>query len=324
VKAKTNPPPLTRGVTTLPEIQPSGLKAGLDWLQYSVEWPHEITSWPILPHDQARVLQQALPPCRELIILGEVVQPLPGYNHGTTATHARLFWHDGRREQHIGVVMTGEDMRGMIGIAYPQKALLDWVVMNCTAISRMDMAIDIHDSAAKPWDVLAAWDDGRVFTPASTVTEINSYTHRDDGETEVCPTLYIGSRSSDRQLRIYDKAKQMGIAGPWIRIELQLRHERALNIAKAALQDGLKETAQAAIRAFCKVDGIKWWDDATNGPAVDFDPIGRRDTNTEKWLYDQVMPTIRKTIETQRIRGEDTLLKMLRRVIIDIGDNVND
>jgi len=220
--------------------------------------------------------------------------------------------------------MTGDDMRGIIGIAYPQRELLEWVVMHCKGLSRMDLAIDIHDNGAKPWDILAAWDDDRMHTPASLVTEINSYTRNGDGSTTVCPTLYVGSRSSERQLRIYDKAKQMGVDGPWIRVEIQLRHERALNIAKAALQDGITETTQAAIRAFCGVDGVRWWDESMNGPVVDFEAIGRRDTNTEKWIYESVMPTMKRVIEAQRIRGENTLLKMLRYMILDMNDNMVD
>ena len=43
-----------------------------------------------------------------------------------------------------------------------------------------------------------------------------------DGKLE---TLYIGAPSSDRQIRIYDKAKEQGIEGQWTRVEVQLRHK---------------------------------------------------------------------------------------------------
>lgn len=302
-----NPPSLTRGVTTptIPKIEVS--QTGIDWLQWSMEWPHEISSWPSDPKQVADILRMALPPCDELKLLGEVIAPFPGYNNGTTATHARIFWHSQRREQHIGVVMTGDDLRGLIGVAYPQKDLLEWVVKNSKAITRMDLAIDISGDALDPSALILAWRGGWLKTIAQNVKEMTSHTRTDAGML-TGKTVYFGSRMSDRQLRVYDKGAQMGISEQnWLRIELQLRHDRAINIARLCITDGIGPATQAAIRAYVHCPGCAWWEQATSGPTMEFEPIGRKDTNTEKWLYNTVMPQIWRVMETQKKRGESTL-----------------
>ena len=46
-------------------------------------------------------------------------------------------------------------------------------------------------------------------------------------------TVVHGSRRSDSMLRIYDKAAEQGVDGHWVRLELQLRDDRALGFIKA-------------------------------------------------------------------------------------------
>jgi len=304
---KITPLPLTRGVTTpsLPKIEVN--QTGIDWLQWSMEWPHEISSWPDDPKESAKIIRMAMPPCEQLIVLGEVIAPFPGYSNGTTATHARIFWHTTRRDQHIGVVMTGDDLRGLIGIAFPQRALLDWVVTNCRTITRMDLAVDIKGHDLDPSTLILAYRGGWLRTIAQNVKELTSHIRIDD-RTLTGKSVYFGSRMSDRQLRVYDKGAQMGVSeGEWLRIEIQLRHDRANNVAKLCLTDGIGPTTQAAIRAYVHCPGCSWWDQATSGATVEFDPIGRKDTNTEKWLYNVVMPQIWRVMKAQQKRGENTL-----------------
>ena len=45
-------------------------------------------------------------------------------------------------------------------------------------------------------------------------------------------TIYLGSSKSHIQFRIYDKAQESGVAGHWIRFELQLRDKRANEAAR--------------------------------------------------------------------------------------------
>lgn len=90
--------------------------------------------------------------------------------------------------------------------------------MNVVDIHRL--ACDVHDrnyrSKAKYADIL--WSDNQDL-------DIQGL------------TIYIGKKSSDVLIRIYDKAAERGYTDRhWIRIELQLRNDRASNALKQLLQ----------------------------------------------------------------------------------------
>lgn len=52
-------------------------------------------------------------------------------------------------------------------------------------------------------------------------------------------TLYVGSRSSQAVVRIYDKAAQQKVAGPWWRCELEAKGDFGDALARAVLADGV-------------------------------------------------------------------------------------
>ena len=66
---------------------------------------------------------------------------------------------------------------------------------------------------------------GNVISKWKTSTEILKRELR-DGKI-IGHTLSVGSRSSKIYLRIYDKAMEQRVAGPWYRIELEIKDERA-------------------------------------------------------------------------------------------------
>lgn len=52
-------------------------------------------------------------------------------------------------------------------------------------------------------------------------------------------TLYVGSRSSQAVVRIYDKAAEQKVAGPWWRCELEAKGDFGDALARAVLADGV-------------------------------------------------------------------------------------
>lgn len=76
----------------------------------------------------------------------------------------------------------------------------------------------------------------------------------------VFETLYVGSKNSDRRLRVYDER------GP-TRVELQLRHDWA-EFAQELLADGraVSRVYNGILRNFMHFDGAyaRWWDRYTN------------------------------------------------------------
>ena len=91
-------------------------------------------------------------------------------------------------------------------------------------ITRLDIAFDDHDGLLNIQDI---FDDTRE---KNFVSKFDWYKHEAGSEGT---TVYFGSPRSDIRIRIYDKAAEQKKTGNWIRVELQLRDDRALAFAKA-------------------------------------------------------------------------------------------
>lgn len=320
-----NPQLLTRGVTPLAKNNLTPPQASIDWLQWSVEWPTSVGTFPSEPNAMKDLLRSALPPGGEVTLTDELIRPMAGYNSGMQASHARLFWHTENRNQHIGVLMTGQDLRNVILIPFPHEALIRWVVAKSRKISRLDFALDVFDTEANPSDLMEQWKSGKAATAARKVMEFTSYEKDTDGTPVASPTVYMGARESDRQLRIYDKAKQMGVNRQWTRIELQVRDARAWHLAEAMVRYGIARAGQQAVRDYFTVLEPSWWVDAVQGEATYIKPVGKPETNTEKWIREVCLPAIRreatKQIEDGSWRLYDALYGLLGDLLRDTDPN---
>lgn len=86
--------------------------------------------------------------------------------------------------------------------------------------SRIDLAFDV-DSRSVLDLAHAAVRAGAFVSPANR----NSWRTVEGGDGGL--TVYLGSRQSERFLRIYDKAAQQKTGGEWTRFELEVKGERA-------------------------------------------------------------------------------------------------
>ena len=96
-----------------------------------------------------------------------------------------------------------------------------------TNITRLDLAYDDHNGILDI-DRIAADVRDRNYTSASRKAAIH---WSDDQDNDIQgTTVEIGSRTSSVMVRIYDKAAERGFGKElhWIRIEIQLRKERAM------------------------------------------------------------------------------------------------
>lgn len=156
--------------------------------------------------------------------------------------------------------------------------LVETAQMLRAAFTRIDLAIDVWKDAP-PVQFYRALLDGQITTPATKRAFITS----DTGE-----TVYLGSRTSERFLRVYDKAAQLGIPGAWTRIELELKGRHAQHAAEVLLYRGL-EAVPSFIRAFADCTTPKWFSDAVRASKVDIGiPQARKETDTRKWLLEVV------------------------------------
>jgi len=108
-------------------------------------------------------------------------------------------------------------------------------------VTRADYAVDDVRGRLSPQKMVEAYDAGQVVTRWQGCTEIKS--RGAPGET-TGHTCYLGSRSGQSMLRVYDKrleqlAKGHKVPdGPWVRCELETRGKFADRLAREVLEHG--------------------------------------------------------------------------------------
>ena len=102
--------------------------------------------------------------------------------------------------------------------------------------TRLDVAIDDHDGVLDMDDILSCCREGRfvsVYKSSRPTEELDKTTGAVLGR-----MVTFGKRDSDNCLRIYDKALEQRVHGPWIRVELECRDIRAQTIATTIIEKG--------------------------------------------------------------------------------------
>jgi hypothetical protein len=119
-------------------------------------------------------------------------------------------------------------------------------------------------------------------------------------------TIYVGSPKSPRQIRIYNKAAQVGQpTKDWTRIEMRWRGKHARSAHQAMLQFGIAEVTRKAVKTMLNPD-IEWFQDALGEPIAQIEPVRRPETDTRAWLIKLVAPLLeRELMNERRLQGQD-------------------
>jgi len=131
-------------------------------------------------------------------------------------------------------------------------------------------------------------------------------------------TLYIGSRSSEKYLRIYDKAAQMHEDGAWLRIELECKGEAAKAGAWLMRSDG-NAAIPEIINGFVKFKTREWVD--AMGECANMDALKgeKKMTDTKRWLLEQIAPILARIARDNPELWEE-LGNEVKRLMVD-NDN---
>ena len=118
-------------------------------------------------------------------------------------------------------------------------------------VTRLDLAYDDHCGLLNIWRMKRDVEDRNYISKSKKSMIIWS----DDQDTDIHGlTLEIGSKSSPVLIRIYDKAAERGykMEKHWIRVELQLRQDRAHQAMKLLFQrESIGMVASGIIRNYC-------------------------------------------------------------------------
>lgn len=119
------------------------------------------------------------------------------------------------------------------------------------SVTRLDLAYDDHSGLLNIWRMKRDVEDRNYISKSKKSMIIWS----DDQEKDIHGlTLEIGSKASPVLIRIYDKAAERGYTQEkhWIRVELQLRQDRAQEAFKLLFQrESIGMVASGIIRNYC-------------------------------------------------------------------------
>jgi hypothetical protein len=270
-----------------------GVTPLVDWLTWTVPFSDEKLKG--LPY------HEAFTPDGELA--AGVIKP---YDNALRAGCATVYWSSAHPEWKLCYVMTGSDLNHFRQIGGRQRALVREITRLGGKITRLDMAFDMvgDDFAGDVMDLVLAFNQGWMKTGAKKMTHILEESA--EGTRKGC-TVYIGSRQSNRMLRVYDKGAQLETEFAYVRAELECKGDYARKCANALALFGM-ETVQAEIAGFVE-SGIPWLDNALE-TTEHIDPVvvGKKQTDFDAWVMRVALPNVIKAIRM----GNSTLIDVLK------------
>lgn len=159
-----------------------------------------------------------------------------------------------RTDMGICLEMSGTGCR-----AFEQYGAGDWLkllhdICDCegrVSITRMDLAYDDHTGLLDIYRIRSDVEDRNLVCKAK---ETNIHISDNFNTNIKGLTIEVGSRHSKVLIRIYDKAAERGFDSSrhWVRVELQLRKERAFVAALEILKgQHVGRTAAGILRNYC-------------------------------------------------------------------------
>lgn len=229
----------------------------------------------------------------------EEIQPIAGYNTGyKTSEGICVYTHTERRDQGTHFIAGGSAISRFQGNC---ADFLRHVVTEGANIKRIDLCIDIFDGNLDPRIATAELAAGRVRTHAKQSPRWDD--PRTGGYTQ-----YVGKKTSDTYMRIYDKGVEQGTELNWIRIECVWKGKRALPAANVWLASG---NIQGMIRGFCEFTEWEEWDLVMDAP-IQRVSVPQKETDTQKWLLDVAAKSLAR--EWAATDDDEFYLKFLRIV----------
>lgn len=204
---------------------------------------------------------------------------------------------DGRSHTHVQWSGSALASRGS------GEALLREVVQRGDRVTRLDLAVDVDPGHVH--SVYEAFEAGEVLTAARQVALMRSKT----GD-----TVYIGSRTSGRFVRVYDKSGQLGQPGSVVRVELEAKGDTADGLARYIVQEG-SHVIPEVVRGVIDCPTLPWWVAGFGDTQARWGvPKISREPNRAAWIDKQVTPALIDMHRTDPQQFLDTYRALCRRV----------
>lgn len=219
-------------------------------------------------------------------------KPKSGYTHALLHPWGHsIFWHIDRKDMGVNIMFTGRACNELYENRVDVIALIKWFVENKFNFTRLDLALDVRNVKI---DIVGLLDCEHTGSINNDPVLIQKGPKARGGA-----TLYAGSWTSDKFMRIYDKAKERGLSDVlWTRIEVELGGRTATKIAKIMSEMTESECGQMTQRV---IKGLYNPEDEVFQSALDGTPQRVSSTkneshNTYEWLMTVVSKTLARTI----------------------------
>lgn len=256
-------------------------------LSYSIDWI-SYTDPGLLPHTDIFDYSWSE------LDAGHIV-PMRGYNRAMRLKQGRIDWHTEYTSQRRLWTFTGDNLRAMRDAGYTDEQLVSDLLKTFDGkVTRLDFAIDVREGNADPADIEKAWHDKTIKTQARKMTVIQATTRKQGTGGK---TVYIGSRTSQCFLRVYDKGAEQGTCEDWIRVEAELKPPLSGLVLRGMDRAGVAPAGTAAIKKFVQAPCVGWYTDALSGVGEIDLRGGRKTTDWEKWVQTVALPNVIKALE---------------------------
>ena len=157
-------------------------------------------------------------------------------------------WGGQSQRGSFQIYLTGEccEYLGAAGLLPDVKAMAESLERK---ITRIDIAYDDYHGERNLDSAVECWKSGGFkFTHNPSINQVGNWT----GNDKKGRTVYIGSRSSGKMLRVYEKGKQLGdTESPWVRWELELKaKDRKIPLEALISPHSYFKGAYPALRSF--------------------------------------------------------------------------
>lgn len=216
-------------------------------------------------------------------------KPRNGYNQCEVASNGVEFlWSTNHSGMGYHAVFSGTALRNLFELSGVKPlTLLHAAIDAGLRVSRLDLAKDCTGEAFDGETIYKSLEQGLGGGASRTVSRIVS---NNNGE-----TIYLGSRQSERFIRIYNKAAQTGSTDEqWWRMEIETKGDVSRLVAQSLVE------SVSLGRVFDSIAGRMFGSADAVGLQSFFDgkeaPFGLpkiiKQTDREKWIAEQVIAAV--------------------------------
>lgn len=239
-----------------------------------------------------------------------------GYRRGYQRGSVQVLF-DGQPGMGVHVEASGKGCRELenAGAVTDWQQFLGNLLEEGAQMSRLDVAFDDQAPAGEE-GAIDLEQVVRSIRAGEVVSRYRGFKVDESGELAdpgvTGKTVYFGSAKSDTRIRLYDKARQMGVPEHWVRAELQARDGKAHELARMIVNAGVGACA-GVLRGLLdfKVPDLAdsnrwrwqtagWWDAflcSVEKVRLTIAKVARTLEDAYAWMERQVAPTLAVLVE---------------------------